>query len=183
MTQRMYEPWIETYSGIKFYFLEPTPDMININDIAQSLSRQCRFSGHLKKFLSVAEHSILVSRNCDNKLHGLLHDASEAYLLDVPSPIKQYLLNYKELEAGVMKAILEAFGLDPVLPPDVHDADTAQLKAEAIMLLPSGGKEWIGNLPTQRVGLSPKCWNPDEAARQFKREFEQLMYEYQLESA
>jgi len=105
------EPWIETYTGKKLYFLEPKPEQIDIEDIATALSNECRFGGHTKSFYSVAEHSILVATICPAPLAlvGLLHDASEAYLRDIASPIKQYLANYKELEEKLMNANISFF--------------------------------------------------------------------------
>lgn len=144
------DPWIETYTGVKFNFLEPTPDMVQIEDIAHSLSHQCRFSGHTKVFYSVAEHSIRVAQNSGERffLTGLLHDASEAYIHDIPSPVKPYLTNYHELEEGIMKAVAAKFGIVWPLPDIVKDADRMCLKAEARGLLPSKGKDWVHQFPT-----------------------------------
>ena len=68
----------------------PNPDDIRIEDIAHALSNQCRFAGHAREFYSVAEHSVHVSQLClpEHALWGLLHDASEAYLVDLPRPLK-----------------------------------------------------------------------------------------------
>ena len=76
----IYEPYIETVSGKKVYFLDPDPDQIDIKDIALSLSRVNRFNGHTRKPLTVAEHCWNGSRHIqdDLKLAFLLHDASEA---------------------------------------------------------------------------------------------------------
>src|ERR1017187_10636100 len=78
---------ITTFSGIHFWPLLPNPADIRIEDIAHALSNQCRFAGHAREFYSVAEHSVRVSQLCppEDALWGLLHDASEAYLTDVPA--------------------------------------------------------------------------------------------------
>ena len=84
--------WIQTMSGVIFYPLDPRPEEIRIEDIAHALSHQCRFAGHCREFYSVAEHSVRVSRELPQEfmLWGLLHDASEAYLVDLPRPIKRW---------------------------------------------------------------------------------------------
>src|SRR5665811_1025646 len=97
--ENLYTPnCIRTFTGIYMNVFEPTPEMISIEDIAHALTMQCRFGGHLPDFYSVAQHSLNCSYLIDNpklKLTALLHDASEAYLLDIPRPIKNNLNNYK----------------------------------------------------------------------------------------
>ena len=84
--------WIQVYSGKSFSPLSPTIEDIEIEDIAHALSLQCRYAGHCLYHYSIAQHSVLVSRyvSQENKLWGLLLDASEAYPMDVPMPIKQH---------------------------------------------------------------------------------------------
>lgn len=171
----MLEPWIETYGGIKFYFLNPTPDMIDVHDIAHSLSLQCRFSGHTKQFYSVAEHSVRVSRYLLNTygdsmlaLQGLLHDASEAYLLDVPSPVKQYLGGYKEMEEKLQEVILNKFHAGWPMDARIKDADAILLKNEARYLLPSKGRSWVSHYPTSKeFTVKPMCDSPQVAEETF----------------
>ena len=163
----MIEPWIETHSGKKMYFLEPTAAMIDIDDIAHSLSLQCRFSGHTSRFYSVAEHSVnvaieLADEGLEVQLQGLLHDASEAYLLDVPSPVKQFLTGYKSMEERLMRAICSKFGVNFPMSMMVKEADHVMLKCEARNLLPSKGASWLDQFPTiwesyrHIEGLEPK---------------------------
>ncbi len=171
------EPWIETYTGKKFYFLNPNPDDIDIIDIAHSLAMQCRFTGHIESFMSVAEHSVAVSAIVDkpNQLAGLLHDASEAYLSDIASPIKQHFPQYYEMEDKVMQAIADKFGFEYPLNEDVKDADATQLKSEAKYLLSSGGKDWSNFFPTKgRNGKVPMCLAPAHAKTLFLRTYEQV---------
>jgi hypothetical protein len=88
--------WMQTYTGRQFWPIDPRADEIDIVDIAHALSQQCRFAGHCKSFYSVATHSWHTSNVCnsENALWGLLHDAAEAYLVDLPTPIKgNYILN------------------------------------------------------------------------------------------
>lgn len=127
--------WIYTNSGRQFYPLDPRPGDIDINDIAHSLANQCRFSGHCRKHYSVAQHSVLVSMLCDpqDALWGLLHDASEAYLIDVPSPLKKLpeFLFYREAEARLMAMVCDVFGLNRDEPPSVKIADRRMCVTEA----------------------------------------------------
>ena len=123
---------IRTYSGIYMNIFEPTLDMICIEDIAHSLSHQCRFAGHLPVFYSVAQHSVIASRyvSSEHALAALLHDASEAYLCDIPRQIKPKLTNYKEIEDNLMKLIAEKFGFGYPLHSDVKQADEFMLQWE-----------------------------------------------------
>lgn len=123
---------IRTFTGIYFNIINPTEDMICIEDIAHSLSMQCRFAGHLPVYYSVAEHSIRCHEvsSPENKLAALLHDASEAYLLDIPSPIKPHLNNYKEIENKIMKLVAKKFGFLYPLVQEVRDIDKYMLEWE-----------------------------------------------------
>ena len=177
------KPFIETYTGKKFYFTDPEPDMIDIRDIAHSLSLQCWFMGHVETFYSVAEHSVAVSCIVDteNALAALLHDAAEAYLSDIPRPIKKLLPLYQELEDSILNAIFYKFGLGQDIDynssyyQDIKDADNTQLKTEAKYLLSSQGKDWIGDYPTKgRKGKVPNCLAPIHAEALFLRSFEEI---------
>ena len=139
----MSEPYIETVSGKKLTFLNPNPDDIVIEDIAYALSNQCRFNGHVP-FYSVAQHSVLVSAKCfpSEKLAGLLHDAAEAYLSDIPSPIKQYLPDYQKMEHTLQTAINKKFEVN-TFTDSVKSADKDATYTEAHFLLDSKGKDWI----------------------------------------
>jgi len=140
------EPWIQTYSGIRFNPTNPVVGSIIIQDIAHSLSMQCRFSGHVKKFYSVAQHSVLVSYLCDEKdrLWGLLHDASEAYLVDVPRPLKHSgkFDAYIEFETVMQAAICKRFGLPEKEPSSVKTADKIMLSTEARDLMGPLHVDW-----------------------------------------
>jgi hypothetical protein len=125
---------IRTISGILFWPFEPRLEDIYIEDIAHALSQVCRFTGHTKQFYSVAQHSVLVSRLCEpeDALHGLLHDASEAYLGDVSRPIKHRpeFAAYRASEAQLQALIYQRFGLEVVEPASVKVADTKALHVE-----------------------------------------------------
>ena len=99
---------------------------ISILDIAHSLSQQCRYTGHTKKFYSVAEHSLIVSDYLPHpfKLWGLMHDAAEAYMCDLASPIKHSLPKFKAMENKIMDVIAIKYGLAPYpMPVEVKKID------------------------------------------------------------
>jgi hypothetical protein len=125
---------IQTHTGIMFDPLDPDPDLINIEDIAHSLSMQCRFNGHCTHFYSVAHHSYLVSYYVNNPLAGLLHDAPEAYIVDIPSPIKRsgHFEIYRSIEEKIAKAVYKKFGLPDgsFETDDLKEADKRMLASE-----------------------------------------------------
>lgn len=125
---------IRTYSGLLVKPMRLNPEDIRIADIAQALSRICRFAGHVSGFLSVAEHSVEVSRLCPPELRmdGLLHDASEAYLGDIPSPIKRLpeMTGWRAGEERAHKAIAKRFGTKYPHPDPVTQADRDRLYVE-----------------------------------------------------
>jgi hypothetical protein len=133
--------WICTFSGKKFDPFDPDPDQIVIEDIAHALSNICRFTGHSLVFYSVAEHSVLASQYAPEgfKLSALLHDASEAYLMDLARPIKHHpdMKLYREVEEKVEAVVAEKFGLPHPMPPEVKEVDNRLLISEAQILLPN----------------------------------------------
>jgi uncharacterized protein len=177
--------WIQTYTGRKVWPLDMRPEDIDIVDIAHSLSNQCRFSGHVSHFYSVAMHSFLVSMNCDleDRLWGLLHDAAEAYLVDLPRPLKNLpeFGIYREAEAALMKVICRKFSLPEAMPASVSKADDMLLATEANMLLYPVHPDWI-----KWVAKTPKCedryttssisfsWSPEEVKMLFLGRFKEL---------
>lgn len=169
------EPYIETFSGKKFTPLDPKVDDICLQDIAHSLSQQCRFSGHTREFYSVAEHSVRVAWllnewKCSPEVQmwGLLHDASEAYLQDVASPLKlsKEFTAYRRVEGAVMRAICTAFELPLEQPDAVSKADRVMLATEARDLMPFLPEHWA-NLTEAPCSYVIRPWAPIRARRAF----------------
>ena len=131
---------LTTYSGILVDVLNPMPSDFEIYDIAHSLSQLCRFGGHSREFYSVAQHSIRVAAELPSglQLAGLLHDASEAYLIDVPRPVKKHLPEYCKIEEHLLDVLFKQFGikLDNKSAELVKTADDAVLWAEWAELMP-----------------------------------------------
>lgn len=159
--------WIQTYSGLQFWPLSPRAVDVRIIDIAHALSQKCRYSGHTKVFYSVAEHCVHVSRHVPPALAlwGLLHDAGEAYLPDVPRPIKPQLTGFKELEAAVMAAVCERYGLSLEEPAEVKLVDTRILGDEMEQVMGPPPVGW--DLPEQKLGIKVGVWTPREARQAF----------------
>jgi len=178
MVDNKLDNYIETFSGIKFDFLDPKVEQVSIGDIAHSLGMQVRYTGHCKEFYSIAEHSLLVSDLCPDefKLYGLLHDASEAYLTDVASPIKPFLQNYKMMECKVMNVVVKKFNLPEFFPDEVHLADMQALQIEIGQLMHSGGKDWsINKVLTDPVpDIKLQYISPPEAKMKFLERFYEL---------
>lgn len=135
------EGHITTYTGRSVMPLNPNPDDLDIEDIAHALSNSCRFTGHVKEFYSVAQHSYLCSTIVSDELAltALLHDASEAYLSDIARPIKQqpdFGDTYKKYEQKLEKALSERFKLQYPYPDEIKWADNVLLRTEQRDLMP-----------------------------------------------
>lgn len=169
-------PTILTHSGISFNLLNPEPDSIRINDIAWALSHLCRFTGHTKAFYSVAEHSVRTMWHAGPgfELEALLHDATEAYLGDVSSPLKHMLPTYKAIEMTLAHHIRVRFGLPLEESPQVKAADLAMLAMERTALMPHHHEEWDlikGVQPAIRMEMP---WSPHVARVYFLNAFVRL---------
>ena len=130
MTENLYTPGcIRTFTGRYVNPTQPKDADICIEDIAHALSQQPRFGGHLPVFYSVVQHSIAVANDLptEHKLAGLLHDASEAYLIDVPRPVKEQLTGYKEIENLLMEEIAQRFKFAWPMHSQVKEADERAL--------------------------------------------------------
>lgn len=173
------EAWIQTISGKKFPLEEPDPSRIDIEDIAHALSLLCRFNGHCTKFYSVAEHSVHVSREIAPELAlvGLLHDAAEAYLGDVPSPLKKELSQFSAFEHKMEVAIAERFGIDPALftDPELKRADAQLLIDEKAVLMVEETEPWPPYAPEVKDPDRIEAWAPEGAKEQFLARFNELV--------
>lgn len=190
---------IETYSGRAYDFENPDPESIVLEDIAHALSNACRYAGHTKRFYSVAEHSVLVSRILEASGYdfwstvGLFHDAHEAYVWDAPRPIKPLLgPDFERLAAKADEAICTALFDDGsglhILPSEFHDptiklADDTALVAESLELMTHGAERWeshpdVGPLPPKVQAWVEETGGlgkpPAVAKRMFQRRAEEL---------
>lgn len=166
--------WIATFTGRKITPLTPNPDDIAIEDIAHALANQCRFTGHVRQFYSVAQHSVMVSYLVpkEQALSALLHDASEAYLSDIARPIKNvpgFGEMYHEAEDRLEEAVAKRFGTSYPMTDEIKAADNLMLWAEMRDLMP--------NDPPADVEMYPKeviPWGPVLAEQKFLARYNRI---------
>ena len=168
--------WILTQSGKQFDLLAPEADMVVMDDIAHALANICRFAGYTQTHYSVGQHSVLASHLVPpaDALHALLHDAAEAYVGDMVSPLKDLLPGFKAIEARIWIAIAARFGIAQEMPASIKEADLVLMATERRDLLPPGppwpSLEGIQPIPNQIVP-----WAPAFTRLAFKRRFRQLV--------
>lgn len=140
--------WIETFTGKRFHLLTPSPEEIDIIDIAHALSLLCRYTGQVSSFYCIGDHSIRISHMVPRELAlaALLHDASESYISDISRPLKQLLPQYRDIESIVQTAIYDKYSVSPLSVGEydlIKQADNVLLITEARDLLPGANyKEW-----------------------------------------
>ena len=183
------KPEIMTASGEYFDFLNPDPDSFTIEDIAYALSNICRYGGHCKPYYSVAQHCVYVSLEVPEEfaLHALLHDAHEAFVGDIPSPLKRLLPDFRKIEKIAEEVVLRKFNVHDSEESHriVKEADLVALRTEREVLLPPGeeGDAWWWvveegiRVSTQKIEPIP----PKEAFEQFMYRFDEILSEHWYE--
>ena len=187
--------WIQCYSGVKFWPLDPRVDEIHYDDICIGIAREGRYRNQTKVPYYVAEHSVIVSiyagklaqeRGLDWQTcarQGLLHDASEAYLGDVSRPVKRQPMmdGYRAAEEVLQNKIYERFGVHPTMDTTalVHEVDTRICKDEIDTLMPDP-RMWplAGRYAqVQPLGATIACLTWRQAADAFSQRFAELFEE------
>lgn len=159
---------MQTFTGRAFWPLDPRPDEIDPIDIAHALSLLCRYGGHTRRFYSVAEHCVLMSHAVkpEHALWALLHDATEAYLVDLPRPVKRHMPGYRAVEDELMVHVAARFGLDGAMPGEVKDADNRILLDERAALLGPQPRPWHQDLERlEPLGVIVEGWSSWTAER------------------
>lgn len=168
--------WMETYTGAKYYPCSPLARDIRIADIAHHLSMICRFTGAVRRFYSVAEHSVHVSYCVppEMALQGLLHDAEEAYVTDQGRPVKHsfLMLGYRIIARRNWLVIAQKFGLPRDLDREVHYADNSVLLAERAALMYPTNRPW--SIPAEAAEITIHGWSPDDAEQAFLDRYYEL---------
>ncbi|MBZ9943411.1 hypothetical protein LB533_20200 [Mesorhizobium sp. BR1-1-13] len=168
--------FMQTYSARQFWPLDARPEEVHIEDIAHSLSLQCRYAGHCKRFYSVAEHSVLIANwiwwhgSASDALCGLLHDATEAYLVDMPRPVKRSMHEYRLHEAALWRVIAGRYGLPEVMPAIVHEADNRIIADELVNMAPMA---WHTK-HDDPLDVELQFWTPEQAEAAFLETFVRL---------
>jgi hypothetical protein len=184
-----------SFTGKLIDLISPTLDMVDIQDIAHALSMTCRYGGHAREFYSVAEHSVLASYQVqpEKKVGGdgvslslglLLHDAAEAYLGDVITPLKRMMPDYEALERKWLGVIAKKFELFEDCwsgwKTSIDLVDRVLLGHEVVALFhPVPEMYWVENNlkpPAMPGSIAISCWSPAEARRQFLRRFHELQF-------
>jgi uncharacterized protein len=174
-------PWIQTASGLKFPLIEVDPSVIRIKDIAHALSILCRFNAQCLKPYSVAEHSVHVSYEIapEFALVGLMHDAAEAYLGDVPGPLKVCLPGFQAIENRMIHAIGTKFGFtypEKGTPEarELKRADLQLLVDEKAVVMAPEPEPWPPNAPPVKNTGRIQGWPPEIARARFLTRYREL---------
>jgi len=155
----------QTYTGRLIDFREIRPEDIDILDIAHGLANITRFGGQARNHITVGEHSLTVASLVPPplKFTALLHDAAEAYLGDIPKPLKNLLPDYQRIEKQLMGIIADKFGFQYPIPWIIKEADRQAIQ-----------QEWAENVLNSR----PKSSIPDDLT--VRDEFLARFREYEL---
>jgi len=183
---------MQTFTGKIVDLQSPTPDVVDIEDVAHALSMICRYGGHCDEFYSVAEHSVVLEEfaariSPKESLFFLLHDAAEAYLGDVVSPLKKVLTSFVELEKlWRMLAIGARYDLSTT--PEMEDQlvllENRLVPHEVWSLFHPVSEYWTRLYQEPEPGqVTIRCWDPREAKRRFLDRFRALQWAIKQEEA
>lgn len=172
--------FITTFTGVHFYPVDPRPADFNLIDVVRGLSHENRANGQTTKPFSVAQHCVLIARtlrslgyNIRTQLIGLTHDVSEAYIKDMPSPLKEWLPDYKRIEEKVQAAAYVWAGLGEVTDEEyspVNWIDKAMFPVEAKCFMPRA-KHPIDSMFENEV---IEAWTPERARLEYTALFVEL---------
>ena len=175
-------PYLQTVSGRWVNPFDPDPEQLDPADIARALANQCRFGGHCRAFYSVAQHSVIVSElveerggDADDAFAALMHDATEAYLGDMPHPLKHRSplgAAFKQAEDQLEEALRDRFDIKPGVSA-IKLVDRALLATER-RAFSAETWHWPELDGVEPLDLELTAWSPDEAAEAFARRYAEL---------
>jgi uncharacterized protein len=175
-------PYLQTVSGRWVNPFDPDQSQLDAGDIARALANVCRFGGHARSFYSVAQHSVIVSElveqrggDAEDVFAALMHDATEAYLGDMPHPLKHRSplgAAFREAEAHLEQALRERFRIKADVP-EIKRADRSLLATER-RAFSAEDWHWPELDDVEPLDLELTGWPPDEAARRFAQRYAEL---------
>jgi len=166
-------PCIETFTGKEFNLMNPTLESIDIRDIAHGLSNICRYTGQTRYHYSVAQHSILVSgfAHTMNAFAALLHDAAEAYTSDIPTPLKDLVPGFYDIEERIQSLVYAKFDVKFIDFSELKILDCQIMTTEVKELMPN--KIW-GEFPYNAMPVDILPLTPKKVEGMFLRTFYRL---------
>jgi 5'-deoxynucleotidase YfbR-like HD superfamily hydrolase len=175
-------PYLQTVSGRWVNPFDPDPAQLDADDIARALANLCRFGGHSRVFYSVAQHCVIVSRvieerggDVEDAFAALMHDAGEAYLGDMPHPLKHRSalgVAFRDAEGRLEEAIRDRFAIKPNVP-EIKAVDRALLATER-RAFSAEVWHWPELEDVEPLDLELEPWSPDQAADEFAKRYAEL---------
>ncbi|MGN6870234.1 MAG: HD family hydrolase [Solirubrobacteraceae bacterium] len=175
-------PYLQTVSGRRVNPFDPDPEQLDEGDIARALGNLCRFGGHSRVFYSVAQHCVIVSRvveerggDVEDAFAALMHDAGEAYLGDMPHPLKHRSAlgaAFREAEARLEETIRDRFGIKPNVP-EIKAVDRALLATER-RVFSAEAWHWPELDDVEPLDLELTPWPPERATDEFAKRYAEL---------
>lgn len=183
--------WIQTYTGGKFWPLDPQPDDVDITDIAHGLALTTRYNRQAKFPYSVAQHSVLLADNCpaEMALLALMHDAHEAYspFGDVSRPVKGapgVKVLVESVEDRIDRAIATKFSLPwPIKNKAIAALDTRILLDERAQVLTHTTHVWGLPADLKPLGVHIEPWSWQVARERFLGAFDRYSKLYRSPEA
>ena len=172
---------IRTYTGLLVDVRALRRQDVKTDDIAHALANTCRWGGHSSQFFSVAQHSCNCADSVYRKtadaeatLYTLLHDAGEAYIGDIPTPIKCLFPGLLEIEERILETVYEALiphSLSPAARPLINGVVK---NADRVAL----NHEWCALM---QGDIEMELWLPLRAAAEFKKRYTAMLHLLSLE--
>lgn len=176
---------VVTRSGQHLDLADPDPSHIVRGDIAAGLSGACRFAAQTEVFYSVAQHAVMVADLVDvflgeegdegeprtaGLIAALHHDSHEAFMSDIPAPLKEILPGYDQIADGLDQAIFRAIGLGPgvregSVDRSIDRADMVARCVEAERVFPAAAELVFANagqIPESDLALGRDLWRPPQ---------------------
>ena len=166
--------FVETYTGRAFWPLKPDSRDVTIIDIAHHLSQQCRYAGATAWPYSTAQHCCLLADYVQEKMGGtpldclqiLMHDAAEAFLVDMPRPVKQFMPEFRKWDNAINNCIRLWLGLgDLPIPSWQDELDSRIIMDERAQVMSDSDNDWGHNLEPLGMLVSP--WSSVVAEQNF----------------